>query len=333
MDAELVSVIIPVHDIEDYLPRCLECIGAQSYRNLEIILVDDGSTDGSGRICDEFAARESRARVIHHPSNEGLWAARNTGQQAAGGDYLWFPDGDDYFHKDIVRVMLEAINKTCASGERYDMAIVEYKRTCQLNEDVSSAFEPAFEAKTIEEIFGTYAHPQKGFSGFSMWSKFFRKDLICGILNEPYKYAQDRDYSIRVLLRQPKVIVIQNGLYWWVERDSSAMQATDYRFVRYQSETRFIYKNLKSLNGDNKRYGRYLLESLYQCMATWLSADPGSESITSVRRECREVTRKTWFSFLTYRGTPSIWKRAGRLLRIRFNGLYNRFYAGVRNVQ
>ena len=93
---ELVSVIVPVYNIEDYLPRCLACIEMQTYRNLEIILVDDGSTDGSGRICDEFAAKDSRVRVIHHPENIGLWAARNTGQDAATGDYLWFPDGADY---------------------------------------------------------------------------------------------------------------------------------------------------------------------------------------------------------------------------------------------
>lgn len=88
MEAELVSVIVPVYNIRDYLPRCLEAIASQTYRKLEIILVDDGSTDGSGRICEEYAARDSRAKVIHQ-ENQGLLAARNTGQGAATGAYLF----------------------------------------------------------------------------------------------------------------------------------------------------------------------------------------------------------------------------------------------------
>lgn len=85
---ELVSIIVPVYNIEEYLPRCLACIEMQTYWNLEIILVDDGSTDGSGKICDEFAVNEPRAHVIHHPENRGAWAARNSGLDAAHGDYL-----------------------------------------------------------------------------------------------------------------------------------------------------------------------------------------------------------------------------------------------------
>ena len=78
----LVSVIVPVYNVEGYLPRCLSAISEQTYHNLEIILVDDGSTDGSGAICDEFAGNDSRARVIHQP-NTGLWAARNAGHDVA----------------------------------------------------------------------------------------------------------------------------------------------------------------------------------------------------------------------------------------------------------
>ena len=131
---ELVSVIVPVYNIEDYLPRCLSCIEKQSYRNLEIILVDDGSTDGSGRICDEFAAKDSRVRVIHQP-NTGCWAARNAGQDAATGEYLWFPDGDDYFHKDIIRVTVEVINRTNAAGDKYDVALFGYEQTSRFDSD------------------------------------------------------------------------------------------------------------------------------------------------------------------------------------------------------
>ena len=115
----LISVIVPVYNVEKYLPRCLESIERQTYQNLDIILVDDGSTDQSGALCDAFAQRDVRARVIHQ-ANEGLWSARNAGQRAAKGEFLFFPDADDYFHVDIIRLMYDAI---CKDGG-YDFAVV-----------------------------------------------------------------------------------------------------------------------------------------------------------------------------------------------------------------
>ena len=114
---DLISVIVSVYNVEDYLPRCLKCITNQSYKNLEIILIDDGSTDGTGLLCDKFAEKDSRAKVIHQP-NRGLWAARNVGQDVSTGDFLWFADGDDYFHKDILKLMHSAITQTNDKGEQ-----------------------------------------------------------------------------------------------------------------------------------------------------------------------------------------------------------------------
>lgn len=126
MDEELISIIIPVYNIEKYLPRCLETIAAQSYRNLEIILVDDGSTDKSGEICDEYVEKDKRACVIHQ-RNQGLWAARNNGQRIAKGNYLMFVDGDDYMDLDAITTLYQAINHV----KQYDIAIIDYKKTNQ----------------------------------------------------------------------------------------------------------------------------------------------------------------------------------------------------------
>ena len=94
MEEKLVSVIVAVYNIEEYLPRCVESIMHQTYRKLEIILVDDGSTDGSGDICDEYAGKDDRILVIHK-KNGGLSDARNAGLERASGDYIGFVDGDD----------------------------------------------------------------------------------------------------------------------------------------------------------------------------------------------------------------------------------------------
>ena len=94
----LVSVIVPVYNIEKYIGRCIESIRSQTYADLEIILVDDGSTDSSGTICDEYAGKDSRIKVIHQ-KNGGVSSARNRGLDAATGDYIGFVDGDDYIDR------------------------------------------------------------------------------------------------------------------------------------------------------------------------------------------------------------------------------------------
>ncbi|MEO7268508.1 MAG: glycosyltransferase [Knoellia sp.] len=101
----LVSVVVPVHNVVDYLAECLTSITGQSETNIEIVLVDDGSTDGSERLCDEWAARDTRVRVFHEP-RQGSSVARNTGIEVASGDYLTFVDADDVMGPRLVEVLL-----------------------------------------------------------------------------------------------------------------------------------------------------------------------------------------------------------------------------------
>ena len=107
VEEKLVSVIVAVYNIEEYLPRCIDSISAQTYRNLEIILVDDGSTDSSGGICDDYAQKDRRIKVIHK-KNGGLSDARNAGLDKVSGDYIGFVDGDDWIEEDMYRAMYEA---------------------------------------------------------------------------------------------------------------------------------------------------------------------------------------------------------------------------------
>ena len=101
----LVSVIIPVYNVKNYLNQCLTSVLAQTYQNLEIILVDDGSTDGSREICDAYAFRDRRIMVLHQ-DNAGVSAARNWALDRCQGEYLTFVDADDYIEKDLVEVLL-----------------------------------------------------------------------------------------------------------------------------------------------------------------------------------------------------------------------------------
>ena len=104
----MISVIVPVYNVENYLDKCLGSIASQTVTDLEVILVDDGSSDMSGMICDAWAKKDARFRVMH-PQNNGVSSARNAALQAAKGDFIAFVDADDYINKDMFRLLLNAL--------------------------------------------------------------------------------------------------------------------------------------------------------------------------------------------------------------------------------
>ena len=119
---ELISIIVPVYNVKDYLKKCVDSILKQSYNNIEVILVDDGSTDGSSIICDELKAMDSRVLVIHK-ENGGLSDARNCGVKEAKGKYVCFVDSDDFVDKDFVKILYtNIVDKSC------DIAICRYEK-------------------------------------------------------------------------------------------------------------------------------------------------------------------------------------------------------------
>ncbi len=120
MSTPLISVIIPVYNVEKYLHKCVDSVLAQTYTNLEIILVDDGSTDASGQICDEYVAKESRIKVIHKP-NGGVSSARNAGLEIAQGQYIGFVDGDDYIELSMYQILLDSILQNHSEIARCEM--------------------------------------------------------------------------------------------------------------------------------------------------------------------------------------------------------------------
>lgn len=109
----MVSVIVAIYNVADYLPRCIESITQQTYHELEIVLVDDGSTDSSGVICDKYAVKDSRISVIHK-ENGGAYSARNAGLKSSRGQYILMIDGDDYMLPTMVSTMIDSLIQTDA---------------------------------------------------------------------------------------------------------------------------------------------------------------------------------------------------------------------------
>lgn len=121
METELISVIVPVYNVERYLRRCVDSILHQTYQDLEILLVDDGSTDASGAICDEYAAQEERVTAVHQ-KNGGLSAARNAGLERAQGTYLCFVDSDDFLDSRMLETLCRDLQEQDA-----DVAVVGFR--------------------------------------------------------------------------------------------------------------------------------------------------------------------------------------------------------------
>ena len=289
---ELISVIVPVFNIDNYLPVCLESLSGQSYQNLEIILVDDGSTDRSGSICDEFAAKDSRVKVIHQ-TNCGLWAARNAGQDMAIGDYLFFPDGDDYFHRDLLQILYEAINQ----DSQYELAIARAKTVWDTTEDVSVPVTPNIIVKNKTELIqGLLAQGNDRFCVY-MWNKLYRRSLIQDIRSQDYSRSQDYDFNIRAFLRTKIAVLVDNDLYFWLQHPGSLTKERNSVIMMHSCRTRILFRNYLALSEDDASLRHLFLSRLYRTIALWKGRAIVERDFNSVKMECRgyeTVTRKAY---------------------------------------
>lgn len=286
--SELISVIVPVYNIEDYLPKCLETICHQTYRNLEIILVDDGSTDSSGRICDEYAKKDPRITVIHQ-ENKKRGLVRNTGLKYAHGEYIMFVDGDDYLHLDAAKCMIEAINKDGV----YDLAIVNWKATKASSEDISSPIMATHRKLNSEDLF-------KEIQSYStIWGKLYRKSLIQDIQFRNFSMAQDYDYNIRVFQNVNKAILINSILYYYVQRSNSAIHREKSPIEGRKCQVDILLDNLNNLPQSKGYISHYLLRELYTYMIMLLNLSWKTEERKSSVKYCHQnekTMRKIYWS-------------------------------------
>ena len=164
----MISVIIPVYNVEQYLPQCVESILAQTYQRLEIILVDDGSTDGSGRLCDALVQRDKRVRVIHKP-NGGLSDARNAGTEACNGEFVFYLDSDDYLEQDAIMALV-----SIQSESQAEIVIGNYSYTYADHEDIAQPDTGTIQKYTRKEAISLL---MQGKLQTFAWGKLIRADI------------------------------------------------------------------------------------------------------------------------------------------------------------
>lgn len=218
-----VSVIIPIYNIEKYLPECLESIINQTFKEIEIICVNDGSTDNSLEILKTYAQKDPRIKIINQ-ENKGPSFARNNGLNNANGDYILFVDSDDWLHKSLVfKTYNNAITNNadiicfdCLNV--YNSSIVQNRRI------------PAFIRKNNKILFYFEEHKDIAYINCTSWSKLYKKEfLIKNKLKFPeeYKLAEDLIFWFELLIKNPKISLLNECLYYYRKRQNSLTQKTN----------------------------------------------------------------------------------------------------------
>ncbi|MCC8052232.1 MAG: glycosyltransferase [Clostridiales bacterium] len=215
---ELISVIIPVYNVEKYLRKCLDSVVNQTYRNLEIIIVDDGSPDNCGSICDEYAEKDNRIQVIHK-ANEGLSAARNDALKRVKGDWISFVDSDDWCELNMYEKAIEAARK-----EDVDILIYNLFRNFENKEVVIKAFSREFvtnDRKLISEM--QLSALNKGYTPYGgkwsqgyPWDKLFKASLVLQnglIFDTKVKANEDVIFDLHAFQFAKKISYIDEELY------------------------------------------------------------------------------------------------------------------------
>ncbi|MDE6568601.1 MAG: glycosyltransferase [Lachnospiraceae bacterium] len=255
----LISVIVSVFNIEKYISKCIESITEQTYKNIQIILVDDGSTDTSGEICDKYAEKDARIQVIHK-ENEGPTSARNAGLAAANGNYVGFVDGDDYIDTEYYEVLLQDMMKNDVDFVHMGF-MEEWENTGTIYGSFETAkYELSRESKRyfIEGILGKsdviHITP-------SIWSKLFKREFIrkCHAkVPSELSYGEDLLCLSVCLLEGNSVCLNKSAMYHYVRRQGSLTDTTCVSAIIKISERYHALKNLFIQYGEYEGLRFYL---------------------------------------------------------------------------
>jgi glycosyltransferase involved in cell wall biosynthesis len=212
---DLVSIIVPIYNVEDYLERCIESLANQTYTNLEIILVDDGSTDNCGKMCDELAKRDNRINVIHK-KNGGLSDARNVGFSNATGKYAIFIDSDDYVDIELISDCVSRIE-----NDNSDMVVFDFKRVEGKDIDCITLID------VKEGCYNLSEKPQLLIGSPAAWNKFFKKEFLnaTNIQFPVGKYYEDLGTTPKFLASAKRISYIKKPYYYYMIRSGSIMSS------------------------------------------------------------------------------------------------------------
>ena len=253
-----ISIIVPVYNVEQYLDRCLESLVCQTFSNIEIILIDDGSTDGSGSICDRYSEKDRRIKAIHQ-NNKGLSGARNEGLAHIKGKYVMFVDSDDYVDKDFCRIPYEI-------AEDYSADLVLFHDQIVSENDINVINK--FETKkgvigkqdTIDLMLKTVN------VSVCVWNKLYKSDLFSNVLFPEDTIFEDNGVTYKSILKANKIYYTDYVLYHYCLRKDSLSQKSDQKSRNDYIDMYYIMFNDLNKNG----YRCYVRVSIFMVSLWYL---------------------------------------------------------------
>lgn len=280
MKNDLISIIIPVYKVEKYLEKCIESVLKQTYTNLQIILVDDGSPDNCGKICDEYAKKDSRIEVIHK-ANGGLSDARNVGISKAKGRYIGFVDSDDYIKEDMYEILLNLIKKYDA-----DVSICNLYDVIDGNECIRNKENGIREYSRIDILKEILL--DKNIQSYA-WNKLYKKELFDEIKYPIGKKYEDIGTTFYLFEKCNKIVVTSEPEYYYLKRaDSLVNNVTESTILDYTEIIiqRYLYikQNIKEL----RKYNNYYLAK------TLITAHNDIENLENISEEMQQRHKKLY---------------------------------------
>lgn len=263
MNNPLVSVIVPIYNVEVYLRRCLDSVLRQTYRNIEIVLVDDGSPDRCPEICDEYAKNDNRIKVIHQ-KNGGLAHARNVGIANSKGEYISFIDSDDFVSEKYVEILYYGIEKNNA-----DVSIASFQRFEKDSDLTRSVNDFHFSTMSLEKCFECYCSIKANvsMSFISAWGKIYRKTLFEGVEYPKGRLYEDAFTTYKLLDKAKKIVYTENAPYYYFVNPQSILGQSFKKkhldMVDAFQETIKFFKDEGKLQVANLFYEPLLMREIY----------------------------------------------------------------------
>lgn len=259
----MISVVIPMYNAEKYVEKCLNSLLEQTYKDLEIIIVNDGSKDNSQTICERFAEQDKRITLIN-TENRGAGSARNTGIEVAKGEYISFIDSDDYVCPDYYERLLHMLERAGA-----DIAIGKYQRISEHDEMKFINSGEVKECTNLEELLVLYGEDEDRYiNAVLVTNKLFKRELFEGNVRFPIGRLIDDEFIIyKLIYKSKKIVYTDDVMYAYVQSDSSVMR-TNFKEQRVH-DTIDVYDEVYNFfkeNGTEELNKKILIRYLSYCV-------------------------------------------------------------------
>lgn len=288
----MISVIVPVYKVEAYLERCVKSLLSQTYTNLEIILIDDGSPDHCGEMCDCWAALDTRIKAVHQ-KNAGQAGARNAGLEICKGEYVCFVDSDDEIDPQMIEILYEAIH-----DDKYDLAICGH---CRFRE---AGQLPPFQGNMVEtKVLDSSGLWQEVFGRLNnaVWNKLYRMDLI-GSLRFPRGliHGEDLIFNLQYILRCKSAVMFDAPLYHYFDRPGSITRSgfheSKFDEIKAKDMALTLVQQYQPTQMENAR--KYCFRARMNVLRS-LYRSGREQNYSSQVLECREYTKEHYSEVAT----------------------------------